>query len=395
MLSGGISVSSVTSFFRTGARPQSVMQTVTQQDVTRALEPLFDYFNENFALMKQTLTDPAMIMVMTRLWKEVLATIEALLVPPLSDKLSQQRPLTRQEVDIVFKWLQLLFDFFHAADEDGNSDGVPIDVLKSPKYHELQNLNFFYFESTDDLIRTSEGMAAATQIRQQEQAARMNRMSAPATMGHQFGGAAGLVGMPSRKHKTIMLSRNLGTMRQAKIEKRKEAQADPSDDMILRILRMRPEAERYLRDRSRQKVRTPHVAAQQIHTSRLGPMLIIPGTSRRRPSCRDDRSTEPQRRRRPHDRRGHGNRGSSAVDSPAEEAVCVGCAAVACFPFAVSLTLFPFFLQRESKGGAQLYSVIFLLLFWSACFHEYAFPEYYARGKGERVHHSEVCVFMF
>ena len=255
MLSAGISVSSVTSFFRTGARPQSVVQAPTQQDVTRALEPLFDYFNENFALMKQTLTDPAMIMVMTRLWKEVLATIEALLVPPLSDKLSQQRPLTRQEVDIVFKWLQLLFDFFHAADEDGNSDGVPIDVLKSPKYHELQNLNFFYFESTDDLIRTSEGMAAATQIRQQEQAAKLNRLSAPAALGHQFGGAAGLVGMPSRKHKTIMLSRNLGTMRQAKIEKRKEAQADPSDDMILRILRMRPEAERYLRDRSRQKVR--------------------------------------------------------------------------------------------------------------------------------------------
>ncbi|KAJ4358312.1 uncharacterized protein N0V89_002894 [Didymosphaeria variabile] len=264
MLSGGLTVSSVTSFFRTGNRPQSVMQAPTQQDVTRALEPLFDYFNENFALMKQTLTDPAMIMVMTRLWKEVLATIEALLVPPLSDKLSQQRPLTRQEVDIVFKWLQLLFEFFHAADEDGNSDGVPIDVLKSPKYHELQNLNFFYFESTDDLIRTSEGMAAATHIRQQEQAARMNRLSAPPAMGHQFGGAAGLVGMPSRKHKTIMLSRNLGTMRQAKIEKRKEAHADPSDDMILRILRMRPEAERYLRDRSRQKERLAAAQAAEM-----------------------------------------------------------------------------------------------------------------------------------
>lgn len=204
--------------------------------------------------MKQTLTDPAMIMVMTRLWKEVLITVESLLVPPLSDKPSQQRPLSRQEVDIVFKWLDLLFNFFHAADEDGNSDGVPMDVLKSPKYHELKNLNFFYFESTEDLIRNSEDMAAATQKRQQEQAQRMNRLSAPAAVGHQFGGAAGLIGMPSRKHKTIMLSRNLGTMRKAKEEKRKEAQADPSDDMILRILRMRPEAERYLRDRSRQKV---------------------------------------------------------------------------------------------------------------------------------------------
>src|SRR5690349_17638224 len=129
-----------------------------------------------------------------------------------------------------------------------------MDILKSPKYHELQNLNFFYFESTEDLIRTSESMAAANALRQQEQAAKMNRMSAPAA-GHQFGGALGLMGMPTRKHKTIMLSRNLGTMKKAKEDKRKEAQADPNDDMILRILRMRPEAERYLKDRSRQKVR--------------------------------------------------------------------------------------------------------------------------------------------
>ncbi|KAF2737167.1 hypothetical protein EJ04DRAFT_130006 [Polyplosphaeria fusca] len=266
MLNKGITVSSVTSYFRSAARPQSVAQAPTQQDVTRALEPLFDYFNENFAIMKQTLTDSAMTMVMARLWKEVLATIESLLVPPLSDKPSQQRPLTQQELDIVFKWLRLLIDFFYASDEDGNSEGVPIDILKSPKYHELQNLNFFYFETTEDLIRTSESMAAANAVRQQEQQARLNRLSAPAAAGgnYQFGGAAGLLGMPSRKHKTIMLSRNLGTMKKAKEEKRKEAQAAPNDDMILRILRMRPEAERYLKDRSRQKERLAAAQAAEM-----------------------------------------------------------------------------------------------------------------------------------
>ncbi|KAI7187830.1 hypothetical protein KC316_g6639 [Hortaea werneckii] len=60
-----------------------------------------------------------------------------------------------------------------------------------------------------------------------------------------------------------MMSRNLGTMRKAKEEKRKEAQADPNDDMILRILRMRPEAERYLKDRSRQKERLAAAAAAE------------------------------------------------------------------------------------------------------------------------------------
>lgn len=76
-------------------------------EVANALKPLFTYFNDNFAIMKETLTDAAMIMVMTRLWKEVLVTIEGLLVPPLSDKLSQQRPLSQQELDVVFKWLQV------------------------------------------------------------------------------------------------------------------------------------------------------------------------------------------------------------------------------------------------------------------------------------------------
>lgn len=263
MLSRGITMSSVSSYFQR-SRPQSVPQGPTQRDVTNALEPLFNYFNDNFAIMKQTLTDSAMVMVMTRLWKEVLATIESLLVPPLSDKLSQQRPLTQQELDIVFKWLQLLFDFFHAVDDEGESCGVPIDILKSPKYHELQNLNFFYFETTENLIRTSETMASATAARQQAEQARLNRLSAPAAVGHQFGGAVGLLGLPTRRTKTIMLSRNLGTMRKAKEEKRKEAQADPNDDIILRILRMRPEAERYLKDRSRQKERLAAAAAAEM-----------------------------------------------------------------------------------------------------------------------------------
>lgn len=67
-----------------------------------------------------------------------------------------------------------------------------------------------------------------------------------------------------RRTKSIMMSRNLGTMRKAKEEKRKEAQADPSDDMILRILRMRPEAANYLRDRSRQKERLAAAAAAEM-----------------------------------------------------------------------------------------------------------------------------------
>ncbi|KAI9842131.1 MAG: hypothetical protein M1838_003262 [Thelocarpon superellum] len=264
LLNKGITMSSVSSLFR-GQRPTPAPAGPTQVEITNALTPLFQYFDDNFAIMKQTLTDAAMVMVMTRLWKEVLSTIEGLLVPPLSDKPSAQRPLSQQELDIVFQWLQLLFNFFYAIDEEtGQSDGVPMDVLKSPKYHEIQSLNFFYFEATENLIRTSERMASATAARQQQQ---RNRLSAPSMLGggHSFGGAASLLGMPStRRSKSIMLSRNLGTMRKAKEEKRKEAQADPNDDMILRILRMRPDAVAYLRDRSRQKERLAAAAAAEL-----------------------------------------------------------------------------------------------------------------------------------
>lgn len=242
---------------------QSTVPAVTSMDIENALQPLFTYFNENFAIMKQTLTDATMVAVMTRLWKEVLMAIENLLVPPLSEKPSNQKPLTQSEMDVVYRWLELLFDFFNARDhETGEVLGVPADVLKSPKWHELASLNFFYFETTENLIRTSERMAAANAQRAQQQAAQQlpsanpsfaNRLSAPPTFGPTFAafGSLGTI----RRGKSIMMSRNLGTMRKAKEEKRKEAQADPSDDMILRILRMRPEAANYLRERHRQKER--------------------------------------------------------------------------------------------------------------------------------------------
>jgi hypothetical protein len=100
-------VTGALSYFQKNRPPPTAPQGPSQLDITNALKPLFTYFDENFAIMKQTLTDTSMIMVMTRLWKEVLLTVESLLVPPLSDKPSLQRPLSRQELDIVFKWLQV------------------------------------------------------------------------------------------------------------------------------------------------------------------------------------------------------------------------------------------------------------------------------------------------
>ena len=76
---------------------------LTDQEIEHAIEPLFDYFDANFSTLASTLTDSAKTMVLTRVWKEVFATIEGLLVPPLSKYISDMRPLPDKEVDIVFK----------------------------------------------------------------------------------------------------------------------------------------------------------------------------------------------------------------------------------------------------------------------------------------------------
>ena len=254
----------------------SIAPQATAADIENALQPLFAYFDENFATMKATLTDATMVAVMTRLWKEVLMAIESLLVPPLSEKPSDKKPLTEKELDVVYRWLQLLFDFFNARDEDGEVLGVPAEVLRSPKYHELASLNFFYFDSTDNLIRTSERIVAANVQRQQQQLQSQmssnsgsNRLSAgPSSLSVPAAGPAFASMGTIRRGKSIMMSRNLGTMRRAKEEKRKEAQADPSDDMILRILRMRPEATGYLKERHRQKERMTAAAAAHMIVSK-------------------------------------------------------------------------------------------------------------------------------
>ncbi|KAL2884837.1 hypothetical protein HOO65_090132 [Ceratocystis lukuohia] len=240
-------------------KSQPAQPAASEEDVDKALDPLYDYFHDNFAIMKQTLTEKTMLAVMTRLWKEVLMALESLMVPPLSDKPSDQKPLTEKELDIVHKWRDQMFTFFNAKDHNGVALGVPEDILKSPKYHEFTSLYFFYLETTDNLIRESERMAAATAQRHRTMLQNPNRLSAPASLGPMAPGFGSMGTI--RRGRSIMMSRNLGTMRRAREQKRKEAQADPSDDGILRILRMRPEAAPYLRERSRQRERQESTAA--------------------------------------------------------------------------------------------------------------------------------------
>ena len=88
-------------------KPRVRPEDLTDVEIEQAIVPLFDYLETNLQTLNTYLSDTAKEMVMTRVWKEILTVLEALLIPPLSDASSEMKPISDKEVDIVFKWLKV------------------------------------------------------------------------------------------------------------------------------------------------------------------------------------------------------------------------------------------------------------------------------------------------
>ena len=112
-------------------------------EIEQAITPLFEYFESNLQTLNTYLSEETKEMVMTRLWKEILAVVEGLLVPPLSDVPSDMKPLRDKEVDIVFKWLKFLRDYFYV---DG--EGIPLETLQNQRYRDVVSIRLYYDWST-------------------------------------------------------------------------------------------------------------------------------------------------------------------------------------------------------------------------------------------------------
>jgi len=82
-------------------------QGLTDEDIEKAINPLLDYFEANFAILDESLSKVASVIVMGKLWKAVLSMFEDLLLPPISDKPSRKRQLSEPEVTIIYKWLNV------------------------------------------------------------------------------------------------------------------------------------------------------------------------------------------------------------------------------------------------------------------------------------------------
>ncbi|GAA6063594.1 hypothetical protein JCM10212_000988 [Sporobolomyces blumeae] len=210
---------------------------LTDLEIENAIGDLLDYFDVTFGVLKESLTPDAWHLVSLRLWKEILTTIEGLLVPPLSDRPTEMRPLSEKEVDVVYKWLGFLVNFFH-----GGGEGVPLEDLRNAKYLELIEARMYYEASPDELMRAS-----------------------VETMQRQFLTKSDSI---LSRSKSVYSQRNLGTIRARKIEKRQ--QVTSSGEMILRILRMYPGTSDFLSTQlsTMQRLQAEQAQRQQTKTSR-------------------------------------------------------------------------------------------------------------------------------
>ncbi|KAG8908954.1 hypothetical protein FRB99_000057 [Tulasnella sp. 403] len=189
-------------------KPRIKPEALTDEETEGAIAPLFDYFDANFQILNSYLSPNTKETTMVKVWKEILATIEDLLVPPLSAAPSDMDPLSDKEVDVVFKWLKFLKDYTYA----GGESPVALEQLQNQRYRDILSIRLYYDWSTDDL------MEECVRLMQQ------NLREAPTV---------------KKRAKTVYSQRNLGTIKERKKEKKRDTQQGNAE-MILRILRMRP-----------------------------------------------------------------------------------------------------------------------------------------------------------
>ncbi|CAG8625194.1 11552_t:CDS:2 [Cetraspora pellucida] len=180
---------------------------LTDRNIEEAIDPLFDYFDENLMILHNNLHSEVFKAVMRWIWKEIVTIIELIIIPPLSDRQSDLKPLSDNELMIVLKWLQFLKQYLHA---DGN--GVSIEILENQKYKEISQIDKFYNLDTEQLMQEYLNNQIINTLDSQKSQLKAS--------------------------KSVLHQRNLGTIKKRKSEKRQKNDQDHGE-VILRTLRMR------------------------------------------------------------------------------------------------------------------------------------------------------------
>jgi hypothetical protein len=94
-------------FFSTFSRVSSKQVELDLQDCENAITPLFDYLESNLKILHDNLSETIMHVVVIKIWEQILRTLVDVLLPPLSEHLSEVKPLDVYELHVVFKWLEV------------------------------------------------------------------------------------------------------------------------------------------------------------------------------------------------------------------------------------------------------------------------------------------------
>ncbi|OAD78410.1 hypothetical protein PHYBLDRAFT_69648 [Phycomyces blakesleeanus NRRL 1555(-)] len=209
---------------------------ITLQECEDAIAPLLDYLEKNLHVLNDHLSEANMQMVLLRVWKEILLTLECVLLPPLSEQPSEMKPLDDYEIHVVFKWLELLKILFNGG-EDG--DAVPIDRLETSQYYALLAINAAYNVDTETLIQDYH-----TVLKNQVEMKMRG-------------------GRKADRSKTVYHSKH--TVRRRKTDRKSVSMDMPSSETILRILRMRPgkHVQSFLHAEFEKRKNPPNAAQQQ------------------------------------------------------------------------------------------------------------------------------------
>ncbi|KAF9095477.1 hypothetical protein BGX23_000441 [Mortierella sp. AD031] len=142
------SKASLLGFFNSTVSSAKVTK-VSDEDCDNALGQLIDYLEDSLPVLYDYLTTEGMTLVITRLWREMLITIESLLVPPLSTEVSTRTPLTEIEMHVAFKIIEFIKLYLNGGDA---GDGFPLKVLEIPKYKDLLTVRPIYDSSSEELM---------------------------------------------------------------------------------------------------------------------------------------------------------------------------------------------------------------------------------------------------
>ncbi|KAG1220457.1 hypothetical protein G6F35_006694 [Rhizopus arrhizus] len=138
---------------------------------------VINFLEENLNILYSNLSEAIMRLVIMKIWKDILMILDEMLLPPLSEQVSDMVPLDIYELDIVFKWIELLKILFNGG-EDG--DAISLEELECSEYYCLLSLNTVYHSSTDHLIhlcqtaqKSNSAVSIKTNVQKQKQ--RTNR----------------------------------------------------------------------------------------------------------------------------------------------------------------------------------------------------------------------------